>query len=293
MQGPVRGSIEIVLRTDPPSSALTQRFIPGTPRVRNIPNGRFYSRIMLDSGGRMYLGYELLLEQQQSGVYLATFGKLGLTPLDLSAGMRWSARAWTNQPIPAIPEPREIHDGETVSIDLFIDAASGEKLIDDIRIDPPRPPVIHFQPPPRAVRPIPTVSGTARDFSSADAELQILAAREIALNGTVQAPLVPPSVRGALVWLYLPEHGRYILSLAPRVDLGFRKAGEVRGGTIVFTLGKDSIKLECSSEIATGGAPYNLYVLHDAEWEPTSDRQKDRPTAGTVGADELAALKRR
>jgi hypothetical protein len=248
---------------------------------------------MLDTGNRMYFGYELLLEQQQPGTYLATFGKLGLTSLDLSAGMRWRALSWTIQPIPAIPEPREIRDGETISIDLFIDAATGDKLVDDIRIDPPHPPVTRFQPPPPVSRPIPTVSGTARDFSAADAELQILGSRTITLNGNLMGQLVPPSVHGALVWLYLPDHGRYILSLTPRADLGFKKAGEVRGGMIIFTLGKDTIKLECMREIATGDAPYHLYVLHDPDWQPTAERQKDRPIAGTVAADELAALKQK
>jgi hypothetical protein len=249
----------------------------------------FYSRILLDHANRQYFGYELLLERQQPGAYLATFGRLGITPLDLASSMATSL-AWTPLPLATVPAPHIIHDGETISIDLLLDAATGDKLIDDIRIAP-APSTQRLQPPPPAIRPVPTVSGTGRDFSAADAELQIISPRAVTLNGTAQAPLIPPNVHGPLVWLYLPDHGRYILSLAPHADLGFKKAGEVRGGVIVFTVGKDSIELECLREIATGGAPYNLYVLHDAEWQPTADRQKDRPVAGTVSAGELAALK--
>jgi hypothetical protein len=64
----------------------------------------------------------------------------------------------------------------------------------------------------------------------------------------------------------------------------------VRAGTVAFTLGNDSIKLECQRPIA-GSAPYNLYVLRDPQWEPTSQAQKGQFAIGTVGVDELIALK--
>jgi hypothetical protein len=138
------------------------------------------------------------------------------------------------------------------------------------------------------------VSGDARDFSAADAELQISQPR-VTLNGAPQntATRGAANVRGSLVWFYLPEHGRYILSLAPRPDLDFQKAGEVRGGAITFTVGDDSIQLECPTPIATGNAPYYLYVLHDPEWEPTAQAQKGQFAVGSVAPGELAALKRK
>jgi hypothetical protein len=237
---------------------------------------------LLDKSNHLYFGYELLLEQQQPGTYLATFGKLGITPLDLAAGsiprlpqgstnaQGATDHAWTILPLPAIPEPPILHDDDSISIDLFVDAATGEKLIDEIRINPPRP-VSNFVPS------VPTVSGTARD-----AELQIIQPL-VTLNRRVQVSsgATLRNVHGALVWLYIPDHGRYVLSLVPRPGLGFKKAGEVRGGVITFTLDKDSIKLKCMNPIAGGDAPYNLYVLHDEDWEPTAERQKDWPAAST------------
>jgi hypothetical protein len=82
------------------------------------------------------------------------------------------------------------------------------------------------------------------------------------------------------------------LSLAPRPDLNFKLAGEVRGGAIAFSLGDDSIRLESPNPIATGDAPYNLYVLRDPEWEPTAQAQKGQFAAGSVSPGELAELKR-
>jgi hypothetical protein len=95
-----------------------------------------------------------------------------------------------------------------------------------------------------------------------------------------------------LVWFYIPGRGRYILSLVPRPELEFHKAGEVRGGRITLTLNGDAITLECFSEIATGHAPYNLYVLRDSKWEPTAQAQKGQLAIGSVDAEELVMLKR-
>ena len=51
--------------------------------------------------------------------------------------------------------------------------------------------------------------------------------------------------------------------------------------------------MECAAPMAPGNGPYHLYVLHDADWEPTSDAQKVRPILGSVSPDELAALQRK
>lgn len=288
------------LRADPPSSALDQKFSAGASG-RGAPGGLSnLHRYVLDEANHAYFGYELVLEEKQKGTYSATFSALALSPAELSKG--------EFKLLPSMPQSRLVHDGDTISVDLFVDPASGEKLIDDIRIQvrsvlmpaPPPPP-----PPPRIIfsavglgpatsRTVPTVSGNARDFTVTDAELQLTQPR-VTLNGTPQiiAGRVAANIRGSLVWFYLPDHGRYILSLAPRPDLDFKQAGEVRGGAINFTAGEDSIKVECFAAIATGDAPYNLYVLHDPEWEPTARAQKGQFAAGSVDPGELAALRRK
>jgi hypothetical protein len=292
-----RVGVETSLRADPPASPLGRMFTASS-RGRSITNGpTFYSRILLDKANHAYLGYELLIEQQGQGSYLVTFGKSGVTPLDLAAGTFPTTPpglvdsqssinlAWTMLSLPSIPEPRVVHDGDSMSIVLFVDVATGDKLIEDIRINPPSPASAF-------VAQVPTVPGTARDFLVGDAELQIVQPR-ITLNRSLQATTGPGfrNVHGTLVWLYLPDHGRFVLSLVPRAALGFKKAGEVRGGVITFILGNESIRLECMSSIATGEAPYNLYILHDEDWEPIAERQKHWPALGTVSVAELAALK--
>ena len=293
-----RIGVEASLRAEPVSSALAGRFT-ALSRGRSITNGpTFYSRILVDKVNHTYLGYELLLEQKKPGAYLATFGRLGITPLDLAASgfsrrpdnssQRQSSTSleWNLLPLASTPEPRIIGDGDTIRIDLIVDRATGDKLLDEIRINPPRPVSASV---PKA----PTAFGPARDFSVADAELRIAQPRVI-LNQAPQLTSGPAALRqvhGALIWLYFPGHGRYILSLVPRGNLGFQRAGEVRGGVLTLAVDGDTIRLECMSAIAAGDAPYHLYVLHEEDWEPTAESQKDWPAAGTVGVEELTAVR--
>jgi hypothetical protein len=218
--------------------------------------------------------------------------KLGITPLDVAAtyGLRPAqnppAESFTMLPIPALPEPQLVHEGQTVTIDLLTDRATGDKLIDDVHIV-----LMH----PSYVPHVPTTSGDARDFLATDADFEIFEP-QATLNGKVQTASGPGSlrdVRSALPWFYFPNHGRFILSLTPHTNPGFRKTGEVRGGRITFTLDDDSVKLESIRPITSGNGVYNIYVLHEPDWEPVSDRQKDYPVDGSIDVDEIPAPARK
>lgn len=275
------------LRAIPPNSALARSLI-ASYRPRELNNGRaFYSRILIDRVAHTYLGYELILEpQEQPGAYLLTCGKLGITPLDVAVTYfprppkDSPVEPFTMLPIPHLPESQLVHEGQTVTVDLLTDPATGDKLIDDVHIVLMRPVYV-----PR----VPTASGDARDFLATDADFEIFEP-QVTLNGKFQTASGPGSlhdVRSALPWFYFPDHGRFILSLTPRADLGFRKTGELRGGRITFTLDHDSVKLESIRSIASGNGVYNIYVLHEPDWEPVSDRQKEYPVDGSIDVVEI------
>jgi hypothetical protein len=299
-RGPVSvGSLQMTLRVNPPSGSAP-RGLTSTYHGRSSSGKSYFTRSVMDSVNHEYFGYEVLLVEQQSGTYLATFGKLPTSSMEASAtaagSEQWSIRALV------LPEPGIVHDGDVISIELMTDATSGDKLIEDVTIQPfsqratvgsPIGLLARGGPGQPGERSVPTVEGLPREFSAADAEMRLTQPR-VTLNGTVQsvARQATPSVTGNLVWLYLPGRGRYILSLVPRPELEFHKAGEVRGGRITLTLNSDTITLECFNEIATGHAPYNLYVLRDSKWEPTAQGQKGQLTIGSVDAEELAMLKR-
>jgi len=289
----------MTLRVNPPSNSAP-RGLTSAYHGRSSYGKSYFTRSVVDSVNHECFGYEVLLVEQQPGTYLATFGKLPITSLEASANAagseQWSIRAL------ALPEPRIVHQGDVVSIELMTDATTGDKLIEDVTIQlfsqramigSPIPLPGRGGPGQPGERTVPTVEGSPREFSAADAEMRLTQPR-VTLNGTIQpaAGRATPSVTGNLVWFYIPGLGRYILSLVPRPELEFHKAGEVRGGRIALTLDGDAITLECFNEIATGHAPYNLYVLRDSKWEPTAQAQKGQLAIGSVDAGELAMLKR-
>ena len=299
------GSLQTNLRVDPPTGAPPQG-LTCDYHGRSIVGKSYFTRIVMDSVKHEYFGYEVLLEEQQAGTYLATFGKPGVSPMEAAATAGAGLSPWSVRTL-ALPEPKVVRDGDIISIELMRDATTGDKLIDDITIQPfsqrpttgplARPglqglPGLTGSRAPLGNRAVPTVEGTPRDFSTADAEMRLSQLRAT-LNGTPQSTTGRVSnVTGSLVWFYLPGRGRYILSLVPRPELDFQRAGEVRGGAITLTLGGDAITLESPLEIATGNAPYNLYVLRDPQWEPTTQAQKGQLAFGSVAAEELAILKR-
>lgn len=291
-------------KIEPPNPPFPQGFAGSFSFMTSNLTGENVTahRYLRDETNHIFLGYDLLIEPQpQADTYRVTFLELGLGQLDMARDSRnqpLNPAEWKKLPPPAYPSPQVVRVGDTISIDLLVSAGTGQKLVDYItlqRRQALRAPTLRAGQFARPVATVPTVSGTARDFSAEDAELRIIQPR-VSVNGTPQdttSGRTIESATGTLVWFHLPNRGRYILSLAPRSDLGFIKAGEIRGGAITFTLGGDTFTLECNTPIATGYAPYVLYVLHDPEWEPTAQAQRGHFQAGTVSPGEIALLRRK
>ena len=102
----------------------------------------------------------------------------------------------------------------------------------------------HFKEPPDE-RDFSYATGTPRDITTSDVELRIHAPR-LNVNGKLDPSTSArdDDAAGAYVWIYVQNHGRYILSLSPHP--GFSKTGEVRGS---------NSDLQRRSRITTPSAP--------------------------------------
>ena len=177
---------------------------------------------------------------------------------------------WAIVPLPAYPSPQTVHGGDAIALDLLMSSSTGQKIVDYIRIEDRR-------------REVYRSPGPARDFSVADVELRLMDPR-LSINPkrpTFDGELRRWSRRGRNL-VFHPDFGRYYLLLAPRPDLGFQKAGEIRGNVLKFNIGGNTIALDCNGRIAPGKTAYNLYVLHNAGWHPNNSegRQAFGMTAG-------------
>jgi hypothetical protein len=163
--------------------------------------------------------------------------------------------AWTYLPLLKYPLVPEVRAGDTVAIDLLENPSTGQKVVDYLVF--------------KRSSPANADVGSLEDLSLAAVELQLENCR-ISLNGTIldASTRLGGSISGAALWFYLPERGRFVMSLLPNSQLGFRWAGEVSNRSITFTDGNERYEIQSTSRIVPAGGRVNLYVLHDPDWRP-------------------------
>jgi hypothetical protein len=154
-------------------------------------------------------------------------------------------------------------------MDLLRNPRTGQRIVDYVTVQEPANPEITFQNVNVPPREFAFATGEPRDFRPDDGELHIRSAR-MSVNGKVDTSTSGSNIEisGVVVWFYLPKRGRFLLSLTPHPDLGFRKAGEVRGSKLSFTIGSDTFNLVAGGAIAPTQSAFNLYLLHDPTWKP-------------------------
>jgi hypothetical protein len=269
-------------------------------RLASIGHRYFY-----DEAAHLYFGYDIVIQPQEPvDTYRVTFSNLSIGPLDFQTDSAdaLDASLWKQSPVSKVPAPQIVKAGDPMSIHVFDDPGTGRGLVDTVTVVamPPWPSRYlsnglewwqwahaTLRNGSAPFRKSSTIFGDARPFAIGDAEMRLQMGR-VSINGKVENRTDGPSVAsGSLVWFYVPGHGRYILSLTPRPDLGFVQAGEIRGGLATFTVDKDEVLLESPSMIAPGDAAYFLYVWHDSSWAPTARGQSGRFLVGSVSPREL------
>ena len=217
----------------------------------------------------MYFGYDVVVEPlPEANIYRVTFQQLVATPELVKRFLEDAAAGWTQLPTPGFPAAQSIRGGDVLALNLLTNGATGQKIVDYVTVQEPTWRFDGFQKIPE--REFAFAPGPPRDFRADDAELRIVSPR-LTVNGKLDESSVRryDTAAGAIVWLYVGNRGRYYLSLMPHPELGFRKAGEVRGSTLSFKIVNDTFTLSSAGRIAPGQAPFNLYVRHDPAWRPT------------------------
>ncbi len=246
---------------------------PAMPQLGNLGGGTIggegtIHRLMWDREQRVYFGYDASIESlPDANTYRITFGQLTMSPEDAKRALGSDVSTWTSLPAPdwGGPAVRTIRTGEVLSLDLLTNSKTGQRIVDYVTVQgssmaPASADSWHAN--------FIYETGAPRDFRAEDAALEIRLPR-VSVNGNVgSSGTTEVVVFGAAVWFYLPMYGRFILSLTPHPELGFRNAGEIRGSALTFTEGNDTFNLVSSGRIAPGSGPFNLYVLHDSTYKP-------------------------
>ncbi|HET8546980.1 MAG TPA: hypothetical protein VFL57_03210 [Bryobacteraceae bacterium] len=226
---------------EPPTPGLS-RVGGGTLTDKNV-----IKRHLCDFAEKTYFGYDFTMEPQPDGRVRVTFGPLTITPEKMEQIFS-NVKGWRMLALPQAPATQVLRPGDTIALDLFVNPATGQKIVDYITVQIVQSRTL-------------TASGPARDFSVAEGALDISAPR-LSINRKPAGAWAGVMI-GSPVWIYIPGRGRFIFSLEPRPDLGLQKTGEIRGSTLEWRWGGDQFSLSTERRIAPGEAAYNLYVFHD------------------------------
>jgi hypothetical protein len=244
---------------DPSWKGIEVRFLTKVEPSGENARGQLPGAIIIDHGRAHHMisdvahkrkfGYDLRLETSEDGKTV----QLRIEPLKFSDPRDYSVEpGWTLLALPKYPVIPNLRVGDTVALDLLVNPATGQKIVDYLTLK-------------RSERRAASVE--AHDFSLADVQM-ILDPLRVQVNGKLVE--VPASFQGGMsgnvVWMYLAGHGRFVLSLFPDEKLGFQRNGVVAAKTLTFREGSTEIRVECRSAIAPGSERYNLYVLHEPGW---------------------------
>jgi hypothetical protein len=249
----------------PPTPPLASSF--GTAYDQTAPN--LVHRMLLDRAQRVYFGYTVRIEPLTD----ATSFRVTFQPLTLTAALRQQLgddpSSWKPLPAPRFPGPQTIRTGVVLELSLLSNETWGQQLREYVTVQELNR-LQGFQKLGRTAREFSFAPGSVRDFTVDDASLRLQDPR-VFINGNLEESSTRTlgDELGSVVWIYLPNRGRFLFSLVPNAGHGFRRAGEIRGSSLRFTIGADVYSVNSASPIAPGESAYNLYVLHQPEWRPS------------------------
>jgi hypothetical protein len=131
-----------------------------------------------------------------------------------------------------------------------------------------------------------------RDFTLDAVELTMKDYRLLVDGNAIAAGKSANGVAGALLWFYVSDRGRFIVSLVPRAGYAFQKAGIIDENRIEFTVDGNHYEWLSSSPILPGGGAWNLWVLHDPNYAPIfgSDPLLPRKKSVLEKVDDVVSL---
>lgn len=190
-------------------------------------------RYLYDRNSRTYTGYLARITPAGPGAWTVAIEPAAAPPPGEAATYRQT-------PLPVLPAPRTIHEGE--SFDL--ETSATPRVFDRLEVSAQGFPPSTLPPAPRYL----------------DAEMRFAAPR-LSIDGQFVAEGALDA-RGLSLWMELPGDGRYVLAVVPDENPRFVQAGSVEGKAMEFHANGHTFRIE-SSEIVAGSTARPLYLLHD------------------------------
>lgn len=223
------------------------------------------AKAIINRRTQTYFGYEVRFEPEAGG-FRASFRPLQMTAR-LARNLHLDDPAnWRTSPV-TVPGPQTLHAGDVIAIDLMTNARTGQKIVDYVTVQEAEPKT--FANVGRGDRTFSFVGGEARDFRVEDAAIRLREPRlTVARLDGSSAYRSESDVSAPVAWFYVPDRGRYLLSLIPRA--GFEQRGELRGTSLRFVIAGETFTLNAAAGLAPGDGAFLLYLRQEPAWRPDS-----------------------
>jgi hypothetical protein len=236
-------------------------------------------RTLVDNEGNFIFGYDLVIEP----VPFTRQFKVSVRPLSPDFERQLRARTlYTKQGsrpglnVSTLPHPADaqiIEDGDGFALDLLVNSSTGVKIVDVVRVS--------FDRSKLWAAPSDT---PARDFTLDSVELAVKDYDLLVDGERIAGGKQTRGATGALLWLYLPERGRFIFSLMPREGYDFQKVGRVEDNKISFTFGGKHYEWISSAPIIGRGGNWNIWVMLDTSFVPDFPSARETTAGGRTPA---------
>lgn len=161
--------------------------------------------------------------------------------------------------------PQRLDDGDAVSLELLVNHESGARIVDVVSVTFDRTTLLESNP-----------EWAPKDFTL-DAVALGVKNYSLLINGNEVSRSKSSGCRGALLWLYIPERGRFIFSLVPREGYDFEKIAVLDENKIAFTIDGERYEWISGASILPSGGTWNLWVLRDTKYTPLFSAENSPP----------------
>lgn len=252
---PMQSGAFVVIRTE--SQPATARDATSN-LIESEDKPNLLHRVFVDSRNEMYFGYELLVEP------VAGMRQFRVTVRPLSdeylRGLRARPAFQKRRLHPSYnaaafsTAPQLIGDGDTFALDVLQSDSTGTKIVDVIQVSLADPSLKE------------SASDSApRDFAPEDVVMQV-ANHRLLINDEAVYRSPGGSLSGSVLWIALPDRGRFIFSLVPRPGYDFQKTATIEHNKISFEWGGERYQWVSSAPVVGLGGNWNIWMLHDADY---------------------------
>jgi polysaccharide export outer membrane protein len=270
-------------RLEPPTPPFAGGFVGGA-----VTDGGGIHRYLAYNSVHKFFGYDLQVSYEEpTNSYLVTLRPLSIDPARVELP---NSASWTVVPIPTYPSPQNVHGGDRIALDIFVNPATGQKIVDYLSFPKPRMKSRAYQ-----IGSSDQLYVNVLHHGELSGEVTVRADGFIALRGTAgevkAAGLTPPELTNAIADRYAkyvdhPEVDVQVARFLTNTDRKFSITGDIRRpGTYVLSVPKT-----VSEAILEAGGPTDFakvnrcYILRGQEKLPFNynDLRKGKNLAQNV-----------